>query len=39
MGVIIFNSIISTLQEIISKKTIDKLSVLASSKSDGYKGR
>ena len=32
MGVIIFNSIISTLQEIISKKTIDKLSVLASSK-------
>lgn len=32
MGVIIFNSIISTVQEIISKKTIDKLSVLASSK-------
>lgn len=32
MGVIIFNSIISTAQEIISKKTIDKLSVLASSK-------
>lgn len=32
MGVIVFNSIISTVQEIISKKTIDKLSVLASSK-------
>ncbi len=32
MGVILFNSIISTIQEIISKKTIDKLSVLASSK-------
>ena len=32
MGVIIFNSIISIIQEVISKKTIDKLSVLASSK-------
>ena len=32
MGVIIFNSIISIIQEIISKKTIDKLSVLAASK-------
>ena len=31
-GVIIFNSIISIVQEIISKKTIDKLSVLAASK-------
>ena len=32
MGVIIFNSIISIVQEIISKKTIDKLNVLAASK-------
>ena len=32
MGVIIINSIISIVQEIISKKTIDKLSVLAASK-------
>lgn len=32
MGVIIFNSIISIVQEIISKKTIDKLSILAASK-------
>ncbi len=32
MGVIFFNSIISIIQEIISKKTIDKLSVLAASK-------
>ena len=32
MGVIIVNSIISIIQEIISKKTIDKLNVLASSK-------
>ena len=32
MGVIIFNSIISIVQEVISKKTIDKLSVLAASK-------
>jgi len=32
MGVIIVNSIISIVQEVISKKTIDKLSVLASSK-------
>ena len=34
MGVIIANSIISIIQEIISKKTIDKLSVLAASKID-----
>ncbi len=32
MGVVISNSIISTIQEIRSKKTIDKLSVLASKK-------
>ena len=32
MGVIIFNSIISIIQEVMSKKTIDKLSVLAASK-------
>ena len=32
MGVIIVNSIISIVQEVISKKTIDKLSVLAASK-------
>lgn len=32
MGVIIINSIISTVQEVLSKKTIDKLSVLAASK-------
>lgn len=32
MGVIIFNSLISIAQEIISKKTIDKLSILAASK-------
>mgnify|MGYP004452905775 FL=1 len=32
MGVIICNTIISTIQEIISKKIIDKLSFLASSK-------
>ena len=32
MGVVIINSIISSGQEIISKKIIDKLSVLASSK-------
>ena len=32
MGVIIINSIISTVQEVISKKTIDRLSVLAASK-------
>ncbi len=32
MGVIICNSIISIIQEIVSKKTIDKLSVLASVK-------
>lgn len=32
MGVIIFNSIISIVQEVVSKKTIDKLSVLAASK-------
>lgn len=32
MGVIICNSVISIIQEIISKKTIDKLSVLAEAK-------
>ena len=32
MGVIICNSIISTIQEVISKKIIDKLSVLAEAK-------
>ena len=32
MGVIFCNTIISTIQEIISKKTIDKLSVISSSK-------
>ena len=32
MGVIIVNSIISIIQEIVSKRTIDKLSVLAASK-------
>lgn len=32
MGVIIFNSIISIIQEIMSKKTIDRLSVLAETK-------
>ncbi len=32
MGVIILNTIIGIIQEIISKKTIDKLSVLAESK-------
>lgn len=32
MGVIICNSIISIIQEVISKKTIDKLSVLAEAK-------
>ena len=32
MGVIIANSIISIIQEIISKRTIDRLSVLASTK-------
>ncbi len=37
MGVIICNSIISTLQEIVSKKTIDKLSVLAEAKVTGIR--
>ena len=32
MGVILANSVISIIQEIISKKTIDKLNVLATSK-------
>ncbi len=32
MGVIVCNSIISTIQEVISKKIIDKLSVLSQSK-------
>ena len=33
MGVIICNTIISTIQEIISKKIIDKLSIISSNKS------
>ena len=37
MGVIIANSIISTIQEIISKRIIDKLSVLSASKVDGIR--
>ncbi len=37
MGVIICNSIISIIQEIISKKTIDKLSVLAEAKVIGIR--
>lgn len=37
MGVIICNSIISIIQEIISKKTIDKLSVLAAAKAVGVR--
>ena len=37
MGVIICNSIISIIQEIISKKTIDKLSVLAEAKVVGVR--
>ena len=37
MGVIICNSIISIIQEIISKKTIDKLSVLAEAKVVGIR--
>ena len=32
VGVIFWNTVISTIQEIISKKTVDKLSVIASSK-------
>ena len=32
MGVLIFNTIISTVQEMMSKKVVDKLTVLASSK-------
>ena len=37
MGVVICNSIISIIQEIISKKTIDKLSVLAEAKVIGIR--
>ena len=37
MGVIICNSVISIIQEIISKKTIDKLSVIASAKVIGIR--
>ena len=37
MGVIIANSVISTAQEIISKKIIDKLSVLSASKVMGIR--
>ena len=37
MGVIIMNSIISIIQEIISKKTIDRLSVLAEAKVTGIR--
>lgn len=37
MGVIICNSIISIIQEIISKKIIDKLSMLAESKATGIR--
>ena len=37
MGVIIANSVISTAQEIISKKIIDKLSVLSASKVAGIR--
>lgn len=38
MGVVICNSVISIIQEIISKKTIDKLSVIASTKVIGIRG-
>lgn len=37
MGVIVCNSVISIIQEIISKKTIDKLSVLAEAKVIGIR--
>ena len=37
MGVIICNSVISIIQEVISKKTIDKLSVLAEAKVIGIR--
>ena len=37
MGVIVCNSVISVIQEIISKKTIDKLSVLAEAKVIGIR--
>ena len=37
MGVIICNSVISIIQEVISKKTIDKLSVIASAKVIGIR--
>ena len=38
MGVALFNTVISIIQEIISKKTIDKLSVIASTKVIGIRG-
>lgn len=37
MGVIVCNSVISIIQEVISKKTIDKLSVLAEAKVIGIR--
>ena len=37
MGVALCNSVISIIQEIISKKTIDKLSVIASAKVTGIR--
>ena len=37
MGVIICNSVISIIQEVISKKTIDKLSILAEAKVIGVR--
>ena len=37
MGVIICNSVISTIQEVISKKIIDRLSVLSASKVTGIR--
>lgn len=37
MGVVIVNSVISIIQEVISKKTIDKLSVLAEAKVIGIR--
>ena len=37
MGVIICNSVISIIQEVISKKTIDKLSVLAEARVTGIR--
>ena len=39
MGVIIFNSIISIIQEVISKKIIDKLSVISAAKVTAIRNR